>query len=673
MGPPGAGHLDVVSSQDRAGPAEAKYQLEVLGGFRLFGEGGEITLQGAKERALLAYLVVTHPKAHQREALRQLLWASRFEPQGRQSLRQALYRLRKLLGGEVLVTNDTEVAIAAEQLESDLRRFEAFVAAGRPADVEAACRLYAGDLLDGFTIQEEAYQAWLDQERRRLKEQAIGAMLAAAETALASGRSQSARDFARQALALDDLNEAAYRTLIRCFAAAGRRTEALRQYEALKTHLQDQLGVAPEGVTQVLAAELRGADELADDHGDVMTASVGPAVPDGPSIAILPFAAISSSQTEETIAEGLAEDIVTALSKLSRLLVVARASTKQYRDRDVSPQQVSREQGVRHVLSGAVQIGADQVRVTAQLIDAGPGHQVWAERYDRARGDFLGLQDEITREVVSALQVRLTDGEQARVWARGTRDLKAWENVVRATAKYHSHHRDELPKARDLALEATRIDPEFAAAWAVLGWTYWVDARWGWSARRDDSLGTALELAHRSLRMDRHLPDGLTLLGVTELHLGRHDEALATFERACLSAPNHSHVAALCAYAHSYAGDWRIAIEQISRAVRLCPSYPVWYLNTLGRGHWIKGEVDRAVAYFEESVRRDPDVLIAYANLAAIYGETGRLAEAEPLVQKLLALDPQFSVRAWCRNNPFRDEARRNHEEKALLRAGLPV
>ena len=151
------------------------------------------------------------------------------------------------------------------------------------------------------------------------------------------------------------------------------------------------------------------------------------------------------------------------------------------------------------------------------------------------------------------------------------------------------------------------------------------------------------------------------------------DGLLATFERACLSAPNHSYVAALCGYAHSYAGDITTAIEQITRAVRLCPSHPVWYLNTLGRGHWANGDVDRAVAYLEESAHRDPDVIIPYANLAAILGETGRLTEAAPIVKKLLTLEPHFSARAWSRNSPFRDEARRKFEEKALLRAGLPA
>ncbi len=173
--------------------------------------------------------------------------------------------------------------------------------------------------------------------------------------------------------------------------------------------------------------------------------------------------------------------------------------------------------------------------------------------------------------------------------------------------------------------------------------------------------------------MDSHLPDGLALLGVSELHLGRPDEALTTFERACVSTPNHSHVAALCAYAHSYAGDPRIAAERIARAVRLCPSHPVWYLNTLGRVRWVEGDIDQAVAYFEESARRDPDVIIPYANLAAIFAENGRLADAEEAAKILMALEPRFSARAWCENNPFRDHARRKYEEKALLRAGLPA
>ncbi|MDX1575894.1 MAG: BTAD domain-containing putative transcriptional regulator, partial [Kiloniellales bacterium] len=397
------------------GSAAPAYRLHVLGGFRLSRADGEIIVPGAKERALLAYLAVTHPKVHRREALRELLWASRFEAQGRQSLRQALYRLRKLLGKELILANDTEVSIDARQIACDFNQFEARLATGRANDIEAACQLYLGELLAGLATQEEAFEAWLAEERRRVKERAVGAMLAASEAALASGRPDAALGFARQALAQDDLSEAAHRILIRCFAAAGRRTEALRQYETLKAHLREQLGVAPEAVTRELVARIRGTDGTPDGESAVTAGPLRPSVPDGPSIAVMPFTAVSGAETEETIAEGLAEDIVTALSKVSKILVIARASTNQYKDRQVGPQQVSRDQGVRYVLNGAVQSGGDQVRVTTQLIDAASGHQVWADRYDRSRGDFLGLQDEITREVVSALQVQLTDGEQARV------------------------------------------------------------------------------------------------------------------------------------------------------------------------------------------------------------------------------------------------------------------
>lgn len=653
--------------------APAGFRLRVLGGFRLEGAEGEINIAGTKERALLAYLAIAHPKAHRREALRELLWASRFEAQGRQSLRQALYRLRKLLGGEVLITTESDVAIGPRLMESDLGRFETHIATGRPAEVEAACRLYAGDLLAGLAVQEPAYEAWLEGERHRVRDLALDAMLAAAETALSSDQPQRALGFARQALALDDLNEAAYRTLIRCFAAAGRRTEALRHYESLKSHLRAQLGVGPDDATQEMVAKIRGSDAGPDAAGAAVVGLAPPAIPEGPSIAIMPFAAISGTPTEEAIADGLAEDIVTALSRLSKVLVIARASTLQYRHKDISPQQVSRDQGVRHVLCGAVQIGAERVRVTAQLIEAASARQVWADRYDRSHGDILGLQDEITRQVVSALQVRLTDGEQARAWARGTRDLTAWENVVRATAMYHSHHRDDLPRARELAIEATRLDPDYPAAWAVLGWTHWVDGRWDWSGARRESFRQALDLARRSLAMDPRLPDGLTLLGVTELHLGRADEALATFERARLALPNHAHVAALNAYAHSYAGDPAVAIEETHRAIRLCPSYPVWYLNVLARGHWLKADVETAAALFRESARRDPEVAIPYANLAALLGDSGRVAEAEPVAKALLTLEPRFSARTWCGNNPFRDPLRRKREERALVRAGLPA
>ena len=229
---------------ERATSTQPPYRLQVLGGFRLSSADGEIVVPGAKERALLAYLAVTHPKVHRREALRELLWASRFEAQGRQSLRQALYRLRKLLGSEVIVTNDAEVSLDGQLIASDIGEFEARAATERASEVEAACRLYLGDLFAGFA-KEEAFESWLAEERRRVREQAVAAMLAAAEAALAADRTQPALDFARQALAQDDLSEAAHRILIRCFAAAGRRTEALRQYETLKAHLQDQLGSRP--------------------------------------------------------------------------------------------------------------------------------------------------------------------------------------------------------------------------------------------------------------------------------------------------------------------------------------------------------------------------------------------------------------------------------------------
>jgi TolB-like protein/Flp pilus assembly protein TadD len=498
-------------------------------------------------------------------------------------------------------------------------------------------------------------------------------MLLAADNALQSEQLEAAFDFARRALAEDELNEEAHRVLIRCFAAAGRRTEALRHYEVLKTHLASQLGVAPEADTYALMDRIRRSSGGLVGGGGTAISPDSLGLPDIPSIAVMPFTAVSGAAAEETIAEGLAEDIVTALSKVSRILVVARASTKQYKNKEADPQRVSREQGVRHILNGAVQRGRDQVRVTAQLIDATTGHQKWADRFDLADTDFLSLQDEMTREVVSALQVQLTDGEQARVWARGTKDVRAWENIVRATAIYHSHHRDELPIARELAIEATRLDPDYAAAWSALGWTHWVAGRWNCSGTKEQSFSKALDLAHRSLALDPYIPDGLILLGVSELHLGHPDEALATFERARVALPNHANVAALSAYSHSYAGDPVMAIGEMHRAIRLSPSHPAWYLNTLARGHWLNGDAPLAIHLLQESIRRDPAVTIPYVNLVAILSEEGRVDEAGPVMKELVRLEPQFSTGAWCSNNPIRSSAQHRREVTALIRAGLPA
>ena len=229
-------------------------------------------------------------------------------------------------------------------------------------------------------------------------------------------------------------------------------------------------------------------------------------VPDYPSIAVLPFTVMSADPEQEFFADGVSEDIITALSKISRLLVVARNSTFTYKDKAVDVKQVGREQGVRYVLEGSVRKAGNRVRVTAQLIDATTGLHLWAERYERDLEDIFAVQDEITREIVVAMDVQLREGEQHRVWSSGTKNLEAWECVRLATDAALGGAAEAQPRARELLDRALELDPDYATAWAMRGWLYFTEADVGGgignSDQFDKAQASAFRCGHRALELD---------------------------------------------------------------------------------------------------------------------------------------------------------------------------
>jgi adenylate cyclase len=395
-------------------------------------------------------------------------------------------------------------------------------------------------------------------------------------------------------------------------------------------------------------------------------------LPDKPSIAVLPFTNMSGDPEQEYFADGIVEEIITALSKIGKLFVVARNSTFTYKGEAVDVKRVGREQGVRYVLEGSVRRGGDRLRVTAQLIDAATGHHLWAERYDRESSDVFALQDEITREVASALQVELTEGEQARLWASGTKNLEAWELVIQANHLFHRHHREDTHEARRLLEQALRLDENYATAWEMLGLTHWTDAiNEGWSDSREASLARALEANDRPLTIDPSNPDTLASLGLIKLTSGNHDEALALSEKAVALAPNLANNMAIAGVITVYCGKPREALELVRKAMRLCPIYPIWYLYPLTRAYWFMGKTDEAIAAARSAIERDPELSISHKLHAIVLTDAGRDAEAQRAAAEVLRLEPNFSVEAWAarRGTPTELSIR---EAEALRKAGLP-
>jgi len=395
-------------------------------------------------------------------------------------------------------------------------------------------------------------------------------------------------------------------------------------------------------------------------------------LPDKPSIAVLPFTNISGEPEQEYFSDGITEDIITALSKIKKLFVVARNSTFTYKGQAVDVKRVGREQGVRYVLEGSVRRGGNQLRITAQLIDAATGNHLWAERYDRETRDVFALQDEITREVASALQVELTEGEQARLWASCTENINAWELVIQANHLIQRHHREDTHEARRFLEQALRLDENYATAWELLGVSHWMDAiNEGWSDSRETSLARALEAIDQALAIDPSNPDTLSSLSLIELTSGNHDEALALSEKAVALAPNLANNMAIAGVITVYCGKPREALELVRKAMRLCPIYPIWYLYPLTRAYWFMGKTDEAIAAARSAIERDPELSISHKLHAIVLTDAGRDAEAQRAAAEVLRLEPNFSVEAWAarRGTPTELSIR---EAEALRKAGLP-
>jgi adenylate cyclase len=333
---------------------------------------------------------------------------------------------------------------------------------------------------------------------------------------------------------------------------------------------------------------------------------------------------------------------------------------------------VGREQGVRYVLEGSVRRGGDRLRITAQLIDAETGNHLWAERYDRESSDVFALQDEIAREVASALQVELTEGEQARLWASGTKNLEAWELVIQANHLLHRHHREGVHEARQFLERALRLDESYATAWELLGTTHWLDAiNEGWSDLREASLARALEANDRALTIDPSNPDTLASRSLIKLTIGNHDEALALSKKAVALAPNLANNMAIASVISVYCGRPREALELVRTAMRLCPIYPIWYFYPLTRAYWFMGKTDEAIAAARSAIERDPELSISHKLHAIVLIDAGRDAEARRAAAEVLRLEPNFSVEAWAarRGTPTELSIR---EAEALRKAGLP-
>ena len=396
------------------------------------------------------------------------------------------------------------------------------------------------------------------------------------------------------------------------------------------------------------------------------------ALPDKPSIAVLPFQNMSGDAEQDHFCDGLVEDIITTLSKLAGLRVIARNSSFVYKGRSVDVREAAKQLGVRYVLEGSVRKSGSRIRVTAQLIDAKDGTHLWAERYDRAIDDIFAIQDEITLVVATEMQVKLTEGEQARLRYTTTKNVEAWTYWVQGL----SHFRQAVTKekfgpARLYWEKALALDPTSAPLNAMIGFMHYADARFGWWDDRETALGKARAYADKAREIDPENADAYTTSSLGLMMKGQYDEAVVDARRAVQLAPGSADAATFACFVLASSGYPEEALAQIEKAMNLSPNYPANYLGHLGNAYRLTGKIQKAITAFTTYDARNPGS--GLTDLVIAYQENGQPDEAKRTAERLLAARRDFTIASWLKTQFRRDAARLEADIAALRAAGLPM
>jgi adenylate cyclase len=394
-------------------------------------------------------------------------------------------------------------------------------------------------------------------------------------------------------------------------------------------------------------------------------------LPDLPSIAVLPFKNMSDDPKQEFFSDGITETIITALSKVPRLFVIARNSTFTYKSKPVKVKQVSEELGVRYVLEGSVQRSADRIRITAQLIDALTGHHIWAERYDRDLKDIFAIQDEITMRIITSLEVTLTGGGTIRVQASGTNNLEAYLLCLQANDQIIRLNKDGNLLAKQLAEKAIALDPKYPDPYHLLGRASWQEIPLGLTKDPRKSIANAMEFTQKALTLNSSLAPAHSTLGMLYTLMRQHNEGIAECEKAVNLEPNSAGAYYVLGEVLRYSGRHEEAIAMCKKAIRLNPFPPSWYYFGLTNAYSLTGQYEEAITAGKKAIHIDPNNMVSRVFLAAAYSLNGQEEEARIEAKEVLRINPHFSVDQWEKTIPYKNEEDGKLIIDALRKAGL--
>jgi len=824
-----------------------------------------------KGQALLAYLALERARPQPRERLASLLWARTGDERARHNLRQALSKIR-LLWPRLVESAGDRIAIDPAACVIDVVEFERLAQGHEIAELQAALELYRGELLEGYSPREAEYEDWLQLARGRLHKRACETAARLAAMLGAQDRVDEAIAALNRLLALDPANESAHRDLMKLLVRAGRRSEALRQYQQCAAALKRELDAEPAAETRRLLAELRhsgaasqaaddvpasvapaggarardedaplprklaailyadvaryshltGADEDAthrtlrryldliaarveaqrgrvahyagdavlaqfdaavdalacaltiqrelsamnaeldearqvrfrigvnsgdviEDRGDIYGTGVNVAArlealaqpggicisdavrvavgnrvaadylfigeqqvkniaepvrayrvseagsrasgaagaararyarnlapPGKPSLVIKPFANMSDDSAQDYFAEGLTKDISIALVKIPGIFLTMDESPAAERSRHMSVSELGREFGVRYVLTGGVRRHGERVRVNAELIDTASGHCLWAERYDRELHDLFTIQDEITEEIVTAMDVKLLRGEAARFLRKTLVNPAALDLAYRGWyALYHGGSPQDVRDAQHYFEELIRLEPDNPLGYASAAMAYWSEAGFGRVVRDSPAMDRAAELAARALELGDTTGFANMALALVHLANQEYEQAMEQATEGVTARPSCNGAYAIKSSILNYLGRPREAIEFAQYAVRLTPVYPAEFPAILAAAYHDSGRHEEAVEAARASLLLRPDDIDPLLIVAASSVALGKPDEARDAAARIRDLDPSFSLDAYAATQPYRDPGDLERLLERLRAAGL--
>lgn len=754
-------------------------RLQLFGAFDLrTQDDASIKLSARKSQALLAYLAMPSDKVHARDHLAAMLWSEQSTTAARTNLRQALFSIRKLLAADdakFLTGDGNSLSLDSQLCNSDAEEFEASISQGSMESLQRATSLYGGDFLGRFEIDEPEFDEWAQFQRQRLREKYVHALRQLLAHHESKNEYPAAIDIATQLLSLDGLQESVQRTLMRSYAALGRRKAAQQQYEQFRVLLMAELGLKPEEQTRQLhhsilsqaqppmpdgdilvsteetneISERPVSEESAADNQVTVTAAferrqsndslgtlnndtrarrvwlsvtvitgglllsgflfkktneqpapivselqpkavaVGEAAAsrseypirlttdtltalgNKPSIAVLPFSNTSNEPHDVYFSDGLSEDLITELSRVSGLRVVARRSSFFFREGESSNDQISDKLGVRFILDGSVRREGDRVRINASLIDTHNDLILWADRYDEQLADVLSLQDKLTTRIVRALSITLTESEEKRMIDSRVVNPVAYDLLLRGLQPFRDFTAEGNVLARQLFTDAVDADPSFARAHANLALTYGRDVVFRYTRKNAMNISLGLEAADTALSLDPDLPQTQFALAVLSLADRQHDDALSAARRSVYLDPNYADGYAVLAQALSYGGLLEESLFAIRSAKLLNPLYPFGYLFVEGHIRYLQGEYEKALPLLREVVDRNADFTVGRLVLAANYAQLGLLDDAQWQLFELAALDSRITLDSEISESMYKERQHRDHLVDGLRKAGL--